>query len=91
MLLRVEDSSWQGVVRLRGAVTECLEEAATQVHVDLQRLDPDGASAFWLAALVSLRRLASARGCRLVLLAPPACLSAALARLHLEVDQPPGS
>lgn len=91
MLLSVEDPTWQGVLRLRRAALECLDRLPRQVAVDLRGLAAEGSNAFWLAALVSLRRLLATRGCELVLVSPPAPLVAALLRLHLEVAHPPGS
>ncbi|MCW2674447.1 MAG: hypothetical protein JWP14_3036 [Frankiales bacterium] len=45
------------------------------------------ASAFWLAALASLSRIARARKCRVVFVGPPKPLAEPLLRMGLEVDQ----
>jgi hypothetical protein len=88
VVLHVHDASSAGLLAVRRATLACVEVPGTEVRVDLGETAQEGASTFWLAALVALARIARARRCRLVV-TPPAHLAPVLTRLGLEAAQGP--
>ena len=87
VVLRVHDSTWRGVRALQRAATAWTDQPGTTLRVDLREVRVPIASAFWLAALASLARIARARKCRVVFVGPPKPLADPLLRMGLEVDQ----
>jgi hypothetical protein len=87
VVLRVHDSTWRGVRALLRAAPPWTEHPGILLRVDLQEVCMPAASAFWLAALASLARIARARRCRVVFVGPPRALAEPLLRMGLEVDQ----
>ena len=85
--LRVHDSTWRGVRALLRAAPPWTEHPGILLRVDLREVSMPAASAFWLAALASLARIARARRCRVVFVGPPRALAEPLLRMGLEVDQ----